>query len=312
MVRTVNGTANTYYFQRNLLGDVVAIFDTNGAMVAKYLYDAWGNCTISGETTNTAVAAANPIRYRGYYYDDDTGLYYCNARYYSPRWRRFISPDDTAYLDPETPNGLNLYCYCNNDPVNYADPTGRAFLSLLFIAAVIGGAIAGATINTVSYLYTNDDPTIGGVLRAFAIGAVVGGLGGAAGATTGWLSIGFSAAAGIASGVYTGITTDGTIGQKILAGLTAAVFAGGGAYLGSLIPLGGLSHGYTVAGNAIFGMVIGGYLEIPNVIVQGWIGKGFEKCASKGAQYLAATNGTMSSAYGNRNNPSAYTISVFT
>ena len=53
-----------------------------------------------------------------YYSDDDTGLYYCNARYYSPKWRRFISPDDTAYLDPDSVNGLNLYCYCGNDPVN--------------------------------------------------------------------------------------------------------------------------------------------------------------------------------------------------
>ena len=61
-------------------------------MVAKYPYDAWGNCTISGETTNTAVANANPIRYRGYYFDSDTGLYYCNARYYSPKWRRLNIP----------------------------------------------------------------------------------------------------------------------------------------------------------------------------------------------------------------------------
>jgi RHS repeat-associated protein len=118
MARTVGSTTNAYYFQRNLLGDVVAIYDTSGNMVAKYLYDAWGNCTISSETTNTVVANANPIRYRGYYYDDDTGLYYCNARYYSPKWRRFISPDDTAYLDPESVNGLNLYCYSNNNPVN--------------------------------------------------------------------------------------------------------------------------------------------------------------------------------------------------
>ena len=66
-----------------------------------------------------ALAKANPIRYRGYYYDQDTGLYYLNARYYSPQFCRFISPDDTAYLDPETVDGLNLYAYCCNNPVNY-------------------------------------------------------------------------------------------------------------------------------------------------------------------------------------------------
>ncbi len=146
MTHTVGGTTKAYYFQRNLLGDVVAIYDTSGAMVAKYLYDAWGNCTISSETTNTVVANANPIRYRGYYYDADTGLYYCNARYYSPKWRRFISPDDTSYLDTETVNGLNLYCYCGNDPVNYVDPSGNSIIAIcVFIGlSTIIGAAAGA------------------------------------------------------------------------------------------------------------------------------------------------------------------------
>ena len=72
---TSNGATYRYFFQRNLQGDVTAIFNTSGTLMAKYLYDAWGNCTISSETTNYAVANANPIRYRGYYYDDDTGLY---------------------------------------------------------------------------------------------------------------------------------------------------------------------------------------------------------------------------------------------
>ena len=85
MQHTVNGVTTPYYFHRNPLGDVVGIYNTNGTLVAKYIYDAWGNCTISG---NTTVAKANPIRYRGYYYDEETGLYYCNAQYYSPKWRR--------------------------------------------------------------------------------------------------------------------------------------------------------------------------------------------------------------------------------
>lgn len=101
--------------------------------MAKYTYDAYGNCNIASGTTSFAVADANPIRYRGYYYDSDTRLYYLNARYYRPEWRRFISPDSTEYIDPENPNGLNLYAYCGNDPVNYADPSGHAWETIFDI-----------------------------------------------------------------------------------------------------------------------------------------------------------------------------------
>ena len=138
MQHTVNGVTTPYYFHRNPLGDVVGIYDTNSNLVAKYTYDAWGNCTISG---NTTVAKANPIRYRGYYYDEDTGLYYCNARYYSPTWRRFISPDDTAYLDPSSVNGLNQYCYCGNDPVNYADPSGCAWETIFDVLSLCASIV---------------------------------------------------------------------------------------------------------------------------------------------------------------------------
>ena len=139
------------------MGDVVGIYDMEANLVAKYLYDAWGNCTISGETTNYAVARANPIRYRGYYYDEDTGLYYCNARYYSPKWRRFISPDATSYLAPESVNGLNQYCYCGNDPVNYYDPSGHAGILLtLLISAGIGLAV-GAGIEAATQAYNGGD-----------------------------------------------------------------------------------------------------------------------------------------------------------
>lgn len=119
-----SGTTTTYYFQRNLLGDVIGIYNTSGTKVGGYAYDAWGNCTITLNTNG--IATKNPIRYRGYYYDEDTELYFLNARYYSPAWHRFISPDDTAYLDGETPSGLNLYVYCNNDPISLLDPSGHA------------------------------------------------------------------------------------------------------------------------------------------------------------------------------------------
>ena len=149
---TVDGMTNTYYLQRNLLGDVIAIYNTSGTKVGAYKYDAWGNCTITQNVNG--IAALNPIRYRGYYYDQDTKLYYLNARYYCPEWRRFISPDDTAYLNSDTANGLNLYTYCNNDPVNYADPSGH-FAWLVFAALMlftpIGGIVTQAAVSTLSY-----------------------------------------------------------------------------------------------------------------------------------------------------------------
>ena len=121
-------------------GDVIAIYNSNGAKVVEYRYDAYGNCTIASSTTDYALATVNPIRYRGYYFDQETGLYFLNARYYSPEWRRFISPDDTAYLNPENVNGLNLYCYCYNDPVNYCDPSGCFSITAILIGAAIGFA----------------------------------------------------------------------------------------------------------------------------------------------------------------------------
>lgn len=82
----------------------------------------------------------------GYYSANDTGLYYCNARYYSPKWRRFISPDDTTYLDPESVNGLNLYCYCNNDPINYCDPSGH-WVETVFDLFSLGASVVEVVIN---------------------------------------------------------------------------------------------------------------------------------------------------------------------
>ena len=171
-----NGSSPTpYYYHRNLQGDVIAIYDASGYTKAEYTYDAWGNCKVTNSTLYD-LAYNNPIRYRGYYYDRETKLYYLNARYYNPEWHRFISPDDTAYLDPNTPNGLNLYAYCNNDPVNYADPNGHFVITLFAVlgAAAIGfgcGAAAGALYGGLTAAANNQS-----VWHGILIGAVVGGL----------------------------------------------------------------------------------------------------------------------------------------
>ncbi len=184
---TSSGETNTYYYQRNLFGDVIGIYDVNGNCVARYVYDAWGNCSMTHSTKS--IATRNPFRYRGYYYDQDTGLYYLNSRYYYPEWRRFISPDDTSYLDPEIPNGLNLYTYCNNDPVNYCDPSGHFAISLTVLGLIAGSIIGGAIGGIAAYNTAKDNGVTGWDLFGWTMVGVLGGgiVGGVAGAGIGAL-----------------------------------------------------------------------------------------------------------------------------
>ena len=119
VVFTRSGTTSTYYFDRNIKGDVVGIFNSSGTQVAKYTYDAWGKPTLTTLVSNN-FSGYNSIRYRGYYYDTETGFYFLNSRYYSPEWRRFIQPAGASSLNPDSVNGLNLYCYANNNPVGVA------------------------------------------------------------------------------------------------------------------------------------------------------------------------------------------------
>ena len=194
-----NGSESVYYYHRNLQGDVVGIYDTNGTKVVEYAYDAWGNCSTTSATTNYVLAYANPIRYRGYYFDVETSWYFLNARYYNPEWRRFISPDSTSYIDPQNVNGLNVYCYCNNDPVNYADPSGHfpVLAVILGITAVVGFGLS------VGGVAADDNFLTAVGLTMVAIPALIAG-GLAAFASTGALAIGVGIVTMIAGG-FTGV-----------------------------------------------------------------------------------------------------------
>ena len=143
-----------YEYRKNLFGDITEIYK-GAELVAKYKYDAWGNhkvCNPDG-TENFSelfIGNINPLRYRGYYYDVESGLYYLKARYYSPQLGRFISPDGVEYLEPDNVLGLNLYAYCANNPIMYVDPSGHLAISiglLLAIGGIVGAAIgAGASV----------------------------------------------------------------------------------------------------------------------------------------------------------------------
>ena len=112
-----------YLYRKNVFGDVEEIYDESGTLVGKYSYTAFGECEI--ETDANGIATKNPFRYRGYYYDAETGLYYLKTRYYDPETGRFITIDDISYLAPDTINGLNLYAYCGNNPILYVDYNGN-------------------------------------------------------------------------------------------------------------------------------------------------------------------------------------------
>lgn len=121
-----------HYFRRNVQGDVTRIYAIDGSLTACYTYDAWGNCKVydayGNENTDIGfIGNVNPYRYRGYYYDVETKLYYCESRYYDPEVGRWINADDISYIDPETINGLNLYSYCGNNPVMNVDPNGNSW-----------------------------------------------------------------------------------------------------------------------------------------------------------------------------------------
>lgn len=120
-----------YSVIRNALGDVVALYTAEGTIVGTYEYDPYGK--LISETKNPAyddidgILAKNPFRYRGYYYDRETGWYYLQSRYYDPEVKRFINADSTDLLTNDCDNMMqyNLFMYCNGNPVNGVDPSGR-------------------------------------------------------------------------------------------------------------------------------------------------------------------------------------------
>ena len=129
-------------------GDVIAILNDSGTCVAEYSYDAWGNCTVT-KATDT-IAYDNPLRYRGYYYDFDSGLYYLQSRFYDANTGRFINADEPTLIGAN--GGVvsnNLFAYCDNNPVMKSDPDGH-------IAANVIGAVIGGIVGAVGgYFLTN-------------------------------------------------------------------------------------------------------------------------------------------------------------
>ena len=126
---TYNDT--TYYYAVNLQGDVVAILDRTGTAMVSYTYDAWGNLCDTTGTLATTLGAHNPLRYRGYVYDTETGLYYLQSRYYNPTLGRFLNADALVSTG-QGMLGNNMFAYCGNNPAVRCDISGQSYTATCF------------------------------------------------------------------------------------------------------------------------------------------------------------------------------------
>ena len=232
---TVSYSGSIYYYVTNLQGDVIAILDSSGTAVVEYTYDAWGKpLATTGNMANT-LGIHNPLRYRGYVYDRETGLYYLQSRYYNPEWGRFISSDGLSYLGANGDlTAYNLYAYCSNNPVNCFDPNGHFVISLsaLVIGMAISAAIgAGIGLGATVYQDYSDDGEIfnGSVGMDEYIGNTAGGL--IAGAGIGACTVlGAGLGAAIAAGetlMLSGITLSGVGALGLSAGIAFSTGAAG-------------------------------------------------------------------------------------
>ena len=119
----VHNNSVPYYFIKNLQGDVIAIVDKDAQTVTRYSYDAWGVCTVTQDSVG--IATINPFRYRSYYYDEETNLYYLQSRYYDACVDRFVNVDEPEYIIVlDNSVFVNSFTYCLNSPVNDEDTSG--------------------------------------------------------------------------------------------------------------------------------------------------------------------------------------------
>jgi len=146
---------DTYYYIKNAQRDILGILDSNYNQVANYEYDSWGNILSikdnnGYDVTNdmTHIGNINPFRYRSYYYDTETKLYYLNSRYYNPEWGRFLNLDSYGGQVGKLLSH-NGYIYVYNNSINQFDIDGNFAISLSGAGAIYGAAIlAGMLLST--------------------------------------------------------------------------------------------------------------------------------------------------------------------
>ena len=153
MIYNDGSTSTLYYYVLNAQGDVIALLNANGTLAASYNYGAWGNYSVHDKdgkknTSASFIGHINPLRYRGYYYDRETRLYYLQSRYYDFANCRFINADTFATTDANGFLSANMFAYCENNPVMRTDEDGEAWFT-------IANAVFGAAVGVVSQVATN-------------------------------------------------------------------------------------------------------------------------------------------------------------
>ena len=243
-----------YFYSRNGQGDIIAIYRcSDSTLVGTYEYDLWGNPVSQNEnvftkkinnksvtiTDEQGILDKNPLRYRGYYYDRETGFYYLNARYYDPVVHRFISADTQIAGLSSDVTGYNLYAYCDNDPINKLDASGEwpqfsneqkigfgiAVVATLAVAAGIAALAPELGISACALQTVFWTAVLGQVIGAVAMGAISAGIAYAQGADSDeiWQAAYDGASDGFFGGTIVG-TLMGVVASEI--GTTACFLAG--------------------------------------------------------------------------------------
>ncbi len=138
-----------YFYIRDVFQNILGIANDGGIPCVIYKYSAYGEISeISGTLANT-IGQINSFRYKGYYYDSETEMYYCKSRYYVPEWCRWLNADNMAFFDPSSIKTTNLFSYCSNNPITYKDSGGNFGIVPIIILFAVGAvailALTGCT-----------------------------------------------------------------------------------------------------------------------------------------------------------------------